>query len=212
MKDKYIRTNILPIILECLFILCCLLLNTAYHIYINFLFYSFLLIYFYYRKDFSLKEWLDSIKGGQTFWKQVILTILFFCFAFIITTLLEHVFPDLNTGMISLKVDNWFELILFIGATIMLPPIVEEAFYRKNLTSFANKEILILTTLFSMFLYALEHALTMWGILLCMIWALPLSISYIKTKNVYVPMTAHFICNIVVNGITAVGICRFLLH
>lgn len=75
-----------------------------------------------------------------------------------------------------------------------------------------NRRILVLTTLFSMFLYALEHALAIWGIFLCMIWALPLSISYIKTKNIYVVMTAHFICNIVVNGMEIVKLCFFLLH
>ena len=90
--------------------------------------------------------------------------------------------------------------------------IVEESFYRKNLISFKNRRILVLTTLFSMFLYALEHALAIWGIFLCMIWALPLSISYIKTKNIYVVMTAHFICNIVVNGMAIVKLCFFLLH
>lgn len=63
-----------------------------------------------------------------------------------------------------------------------------------------------------MFFYALEHALATWGIFLCMIWALPLSISYIKTKNIYVMMTAHFICNIVVNGVAIVKLCFFLLH
>ena len=50
-----------------------------------------------------------------------------------------------------------------------------------------------------MFLYAVEHALSPWGILLVMIWALPLSISYMKTKNVYIPMTAHFIVNLLGN-------------
>ena len=55
-----------------------------------------------------------------------------------------------------------------------------------------------------MFLYALEHSLTIWGILLTMIWALPLSISYIKTKNMYVPMTAHFIGNLLGNGIDVI--------
>lgn len=68
-----------------------------------------------------------------------------------------------------------------------------------------------MTTIFSMFLYALEHAFTIWGIFLCMIWALPLSISYIKTKNIYVTMTAHFICNMIVNGITIIKVCSFLL-
>lgn len=70
--------------------------------------------------------------------------------------------------------------------------------------SFNNKGILAVTTLISMFLYALEHSLTIWGILLTMIWALPLSVSYIKTKNIFVPMTAHFIDNLLGNGIDVV--------
>lgn len=130
--------------------------------------------------------------------------MFFFGIAFIFTNILDNIFPYLNTGMINLRVDNGLELILFIGSTIILPPIVEEVFFRKNLTSFKNKKILILTTLLSMFLYALEHALAIWGIFLCMIWVLPLSVAYIKTKNIYVPMTAHAICNIVVNGIIVV--------
>ena len=64
--------------------------------------------------------------------------------------------------------------------------------------------MLISTTLLSMFLYAIEHSLTIWGIFLTMIWALPLSISYIKTKNIYVPMTAHFIGNLLGNGIDVI--------
>jgi len=161
-------------------------------------------IYFYFRKDFSFKKWLLFLNSGITFWKQVALTMFFFGIAFIFTNILDNIFPYLNTGMINLRVDNGLELILFIGSTIILPPIVEEVFFRKNLTSFKNKKILILTTLLSMFLYALEHALAIWGIFLCMIWVLPLSVAYIKTKNIYVPMTAHAICNIVVNGIIVV--------
>lgn len=82
--------------------------------------------------------------------------------------------------------------------------ITEETFYRKNMISFQNKRMLISTTLLSMFLYAIEHSLTIWGIFLTMIWALPLSISYIKTKNIYVPMTAHFIGNLLGNGIDVI--------
>ena len=114
--------------------------------------------------------------------------------------------------MIHLKADNWLKLILFAASTIMLPPIVEEVFYRKNLISFKNGKMLILTTLFSMFAYALEHTFSIWGVFLCMIWALPLSISYIKTKNIYVTMTSHFICNFVINGIAVIKICDYLLH
>lgn len=211
MDNKYIKLNIFPIIAEVLFVLACLLFQ-GYYIYINFLFYIVLAIYFWLRKDFSVKGWIDSVKGGSAFWKQVMLTILLFCLAFVFTNILENMFPHLSTGMINLKADNWLKLILFAASTIILPPIVEEVFYRKNLTSFKNRKILILTTLFSMFAYGLEHTFTIWGIFLCMIWALPLSVSYIKTKNIYVTMTAHFICNFVVNGIAVVKTCDYLLH
>ncbi|MDQ0152086.1 membrane protease YdiL (CAAX protease family) [Moryella indoligenes] len=211
MDNKYIKLNIFPIIVEVLFVLACLPFQ-GYYIYINFLFYVVLAIYFRLRKDFSIQEWLNAIKGGNAFWKHVMLTILFFCLAFVFTNILEKMFPYLNTGMTNLKADNWLKLVLFISSTIVLPSIVEEVFYRKNLTSFKNRKILILTTLFSMFAYGLEHTFVIWGIFLCMIWALPLSVSYIKTKNIYVTMTAHFICNFVVNGIAVVKICDYLLH
>ncbi|MGZ9910018.1 CPBP family glutamic-type intramembrane protease [Streptococcus sp. V919] len=210
MDNKYIKLNIFPIIVEVLFVLACLLFQ-GYYIYINFLFYVVLAIYFRLRKDFSIQEWLNAIKGGNAFWKHVMLTILFFCLAFVFTNILENMFPYLNTGMTNLKADNWLKLVLFISSTMVFPPIVEEVFYRKNLISFKNGKFLILTTLCSMFSYALEHTFTIWGIFLCMIWALPLSISYIKTKNMYVVMTAHFICNFVINGIAVVKICNYLL-
>ena len=95
-------------------------------------------------------------------------------------------------------------MIVFAMSTILLPPIVEETFYRKSIISFENKAVLIVTTVLGMVLYALEQSFNIWGIFLTMIWALPLSISYIKTKNVYVPMTAHFIGNLSGNGIDIV--------
>ncbi|MDD6207828.1 MAG: CPBP family intramembrane metalloprotease [Clostridiales bacterium] len=144
------------------------------------------------------------MKSGKQFWKQVMITVLFFIAAFIFTIILENSFPNFSTGSIGLRRDNWPTLILFAISTILLPAITEETFYRKNMISFQSKGMLLITTLLSMFLYALEHSLTVWGIFLTMIWALPLSISYIKTKNIYVPMTAHFIGNLLGNGIDVI--------
>ncbi|MDD6920067.1 MAG: CPBP family intramembrane metalloprotease [Eubacteriales bacterium] len=138
------------------------------------------------------------------FWKQVLYTALFFVGSFILAAIIENIFVDINSGMIVLGVNNLLELLLFSLSTIIFPAIVEETFFRKNLICFANKKILVTTTLSSMLLYSLEHALTISGILLCMIWALPLSLSYIKTKNIYVPMTAHFICNFIMNGFSVI--------
>ena len=201
---KYLRKNIIPIIIESVFILSCFIFPKEYFIYTNFIFYLLLLIYFCIKKDFSLKEWLRNIKGSKRFWKQVSITALLFVSAFIITIILENLFPNYNTGTIALRRDSWLTLTIFAISTIILPAITEETFYRKNMISFQNKRMLISTTLLSMFLYAIEHSLTIWGIFLTMIWALPLSISYIKTKNIYVPMTAHFIGNLLGNGIDVI--------
>ncbi len=202
--SKYIKINIIPIIIEIVFIISCFIIPKEYFIYTNFIFYSLLLIYFVIKKDFSMKEWLNNIKSGKKFWKQVIITAIFFIFAFILTMVLENIFLKFDTGMIPLKRDNWLKLIIFAISTILFPAITEETFYRKNMISFKSKRMLIITTILSMFLYALEHSLAIWGIFLTMLWALPLSISYIKTKNIYVPMTAHFIGNLLGNGIDVI--------
>lgn len=196
----YLKKNAVPICIEIIFILSCFMVPGKYFIYTNFLFYLSLLIYFIAAKDFSLKEWCSNLKLGKSFWKPVLITVFSFLSAFVITTMLENIFPFWDTGTIGLKRDNWLELVIFAISTIILPPIVEETFYRKKLILFGNARITFITMIFSMFLYAAEHALTVWGIFLTMIWALPLSISYIKTKNVFVPMTAHFIVNLLGNG------------
>ena len=201
---RYIRKNMIPIVIEVIFILSCFMFPKKYFIYTNFVFYLLLLIYFGIKKDFSLEEWLSNIKSSKKFWIQVITTTLFFVVAFIITIILENLFPNYSTGMIVLRRDNWLTLTIFAVSTIILPAITEETFYRKNMISFQNKKTLLCTTLLSIFLYAIEHSLTIWGIFLTMIWALPLSISYIKTKNIYVPMTAHFIGNLLGNGIDVI--------
>lgn len=103
-----------------------------------------------------------------------------------------------------LKRDTPARLIAFAISTMFLPAITEESFYRKSIISFRSKPALVLSAVFGMLLYAAEHSLKPWGIFLTAIWALPLTISYIRTKNVYVPMTAHFIVNVFGNGVTVI--------
>lgn len=139
--NKYIKRNIIPILIEIIFIISCFIIPKEYFIYTNFLFYLLLLVYFYVKKEFSLKQWLNNIKSGKKFWKQVIITALLFILAFIITTVLENLFPNYNTGTIALKRDSWLKLIIFAISTILLPAITEETFYRKNMISFKSKGI-----------------------------------------------------------------------
>ena len=216
MKD-YFKKNLIPLGMEMLFIISCFVIPSEYYIYSNFVFYVSLLIYFMAMKNFSLKEWEANLKQGGKFWKPVLITAFFFMSAFAVTTVLESIFPDFNTGTIALRRDNWFRLFIFAISTIILPPVVEELFYRKNLILSdsqlpgGSKWITAATMVFSMILYAAEHSLSVWGIFLTMIWALPLSVSYIKTKNVYIPMTAHLIVNLLGNGTDVIFTIRAML-
>ena len=114
--------------------------------------------------------------------------------------IVRRIFPNFDTGSIGLRRDSWLTLTVFAISTILLPAVTKETFYRKNMILFDSKKAIILTTFFSMLLYALEHSLSFWVIFLTMIWVLPLSLSYIRTRNIYVVMTAHFIGNLIGNG------------
>ena len=208
---SFLRKNIFPIIVEILLIISFLYLPSDVHIYVNTLFYLLLFGYIIYKKDFSLNAWITKIKSGKDFWKKTSLTIFAFIMAVIISALLENSFSDLDTGAIKLNVNNWFSLICFILSTILLPAITEEIIFRKNMISF-NKKSLFVTSLMSMLLFSAEHYLSIWGLFLGMIWAVPLTISYIKTKDIYVPMTAHFIVSLLGNGIDAISMFLKMLY
>ena len=201
---KYIKANLIPLIIEILFIISYYIFPKDDFIYVNAFFYVLLFVYFLISKDLNLKEWFLSFRSGKKYWIQVLLTFLGFMLAFILTTILEGIFPRLETGTINLRRDTWLTLGVFAISTILFPAITEETFYRKNLILFDSKKTVIITTILSMFLYACEHSLAPWGIFLTMIWALPLSLSYIKTRNIYVVMTAHFLGNLLGNGVDVI--------
>lgn len=201
---KYVKANLIPLIIEILFIISYHIFPKDDFIYVNAFFYVLLFVYFLISKDLNLKEWFLSFRSGKKYWIQVLLTFLGFMLAFILTTILEGIFPGLETGTINLRRDTWLTLGVFAISTILFPAITEETFYRKNLILFDSKKTVIITTILSMFLYACEHSLAPWGIFLTMIWALPLSLSYIKTRNIYVVMTAHFLGNLLGNGVDVI--------
>lgn len=60
----YIASNAIPIMVEAVFALLCLI-PSSYLIYTNALFYFLLLVYFLISKDLNLKEWFRSFKSGR---------------------------------------------------------------------------------------------------------------------------------------------------
>lgn len=209
-KD-YIKINALPVLAEVVFIISVFALSSETHIYANTLFYLFLLIYIIRRKDFDINEWSSKLKSGKNFWNRVLFTVAGFIVAFIITVVLEKIFPSIDTGAIQLRVNNWLTLLCFISSTVLLPAVTEEIVFRKNMI-ITNRKSIIITSTISMLLFSIEHYLTPWGIILGIIWAIPFTVSYIKTKDVYIPMTAHLLVSLFGNGADIVNIFLMLIQ
>ena len=85
METKYIKDNFVPIFIELLFVVSCFIVEKQFYIYTNFCFYLLLAVYFYIRKDLSIKEWYKAIKSGKKFFIQVILTVVLISIAFYFT-------------------------------------------------------------------------------------------------------------------------------
>ncbi|MFA9378378.1 MAG: lysostaphin resistance A-like protein [Lachnotalea sp.] len=99
----------------------------------------------------------------------------------------------------NLRIDGWVGVIIFACSTIIMPPLAEELFFRKNIIYDSSKTIFIITSIMSIFLYSVEHSFTWLGILETVFIAIPFTLSYIKTKDIYIVITAHFIINLIGN-------------
>lgn len=200
----YIKKLIFPVLWEVLFIATCFIYSEKYYIYTNFFFYLGIIVYFCVIGDFKIKDLKENLKKGKKFWGPVLMTTVAMMGALAISSLVAGLFPETNDGMIGLARDNWFQLLIFTISTIIFPPLAEELFFRKAFIRFDSKVILVISALLGMVLYALEHSLAWLGIIQTIIVAVPLTISYIKTKNVYIPMVAHFFVNLIGNGTTVI--------
>ncbi|MDR0287816.1 MAG: CPBP family intramembrane metalloprotease [Clostridiales bacterium] len=205
-KSRSYWLRIIPALLwQILYLSICNLFGKYTRVYCDLVFYLGIAVYFASWRDWHFKEWGKAIKKFRTFWLPVLLTALGMAVMFGIGIGIAMLFPHANDGMNVFGVNNWPTLIAFAFVTIFLPPIAEEVFYRKAMTAFDTKAILIITTVVSILLYASEHSFLPLGFLQACLWAIPLSMAYIKTKNIYVCMTAHFLVNFIVNGIAVIS-------
>lgn len=208
---EVININTIPIAIEAVFIVSCFVLPKEIHIYTNTAFYLLLFVYFWVRKDFSFRIWGAKLKSGFKFWRATAFTVVGFGTAFAFSFMLADSFSEWSTGSIQLLVDSWPKLFCFTASTIIFPAIVEETFFRKNIISMKSNGSIVITAFIGMLLFGAEHFLMPWGIIIGMIWSLPLSLSYIKTKDVYIPITAHFIVSILGNGLDVISLFQKLL-
>ena len=214
-KSKKYWVKLIPVILwHILYLIVCDSFDKFTRVYCDLVFFSVIACYFFFLRDWRFSEWGKALKRGKSFWLPVLFTVFGLAAAFGVGFGITLLFPNTSDGMGVFGINSWGTLIAFAFVTIILPPLAEEAFYRKAVTAFDTKTILAITTTISVFLFASEHSLVPLGFLQACLWAIPFNIAYIKTKNIYVCMTAHFLCNLTVNGMTvissAIGLFRVL--
>lgn len=200
-SKNYFLNLIFPIMWEILFvILFFFIIERPYRVYVNLGFYIGLVIYFVViRKRFSFTE-LKKYLGQKKFWKYVFYTILGLIVAYLISQLPGILFPNLDYGMASMPANEPYSLTAFIISTIFLPCFGEELYFREAMICFDSKKTLIVTSIMGICLFAIEHAIAPLGFVQAALWGIPFALSYIKTKNIYVPMVAHFISDVLING------------
>jgi membrane protease YdiL (CAAX protease family) len=199
----YLRKNIIPLIIESAFI-SAIIFSKAETLYLNFGFYLLLILYFAYRREYSFSRIAEQVKQKK-FWKDVFLTILILCIGYFLMLALQHAFPKIPVGAIKLKFDTPFKVFLFAVQTIFFPPLAEEMFYRKYLIAEGRGvRITVLTLVFSSVLFAAEHAIYPFGIATYTILGIAFGLAYLRHKNIEAMMAAHFIVNLIGNGVNIV--------
>ncbi|MCX7884285.1 MAG: CPBP family intramembrane metalloprotease [Caloramator sp.] len=201
---------IMPVIWHILYLIFSAQFNSVHRVYCDLIFYLVLVIYFVVIDYISIRDLLKEWKKGKKFWIKVLYTAILEIIAFGISFILLKLLPNINDGMLAFKVVNIQTLIAFAVTTILLPPIAEEAFYRKAIINFDNKISLLISIAIGTLLYASEHSLKPLGFIEAMIWSVPFTAMYVKTRNIYIPLTAHLMCNIVFNGISTIIIAMHL--
>lgn len=200
---QYLEKNIIPIIIEAVFIIF-VFVGWPEMIYLNFLFYLLLVLYFAIRKEYSFKALKERITKKQ-FWKSVLITFLIIAAGFILMTVIQNTFSDIALGTVSMRRDTPCRLLLFAIQTIIFPPLAEEIFYRKYLIALDDsRNTTILMLVLSSFLFAAEHAVYPFGIATYMILGISFGIAYLLHKDIYAMMMAHFLVNLIGNGASVV--------
>ena len=166
----------------------------AFHLFFGF--YLGLLIYFYFiYKQFSFRKLYKNFGRPVTFWLPVLATFVGLLAANRLRMFLSSQFAmSIDEGAVSIIVHNDIMPTFFYALMmIVMKPVAEEFFFRKALISFDNKKQTVIFTIISLVLCALTRAHGPLGIVEWIIMALPVTIAYILSRNIYISVMAHVI-------------------
>ena len=183
----------IPFLWELLFVLATIVFPKD-TFYLFLVFYLGLLYYFYFfYKQFSFRKLYKNLGRIVTFWIPVLLT---FAGMYLANYIRLHLFPEIfditKDGTVSIIYHNdLFPTLLYALMMIVLKPVAEELFFRKAMIKFGSKKKVFAFTLLSLILCALSRAHGLLGIAEWMLMALPVTIAYVATRNIYISLMAH---------------------
>ena len=188
MKRLYI-----PLAWELLFIISTIIMpKQAFHLF--FVFYLGLLIYFYFvHKQFSFRKFGRNLGRLKTFWLPVALTFVGLLLTNDIKNkVLQPLFSTVADGTVSIITRNDILPTFFYAIMmIIMKPVAEELFYRKAIITFGNKKRVFVLAVVSLLLCAVSRAHGFLGIAEWALMAIPVTVAYIVTRNIYVSVMAH---------------------
>ena len=188
MKRLYV-----PLAWEALFVVSTIIIpKQSFHLF--FVFYLGLLIYYYYfHKQFSFRKFARNLTRITRFWVPVAITFVGLLLANCIKNKL--ILPNLYTlkdGTISIITRNDIVPTIFYAIMmIIMKPVAEELFFRKAIISFGSRKRVLLLSVASMILCAVSRAHGLVGIAEWMLMAIPVTIAYVVTRNIYISVMAH---------------------
>lgn len=182
-----------PIAWELLFVIATIIIpKQAFHLF--FTFYLGLLIYFYYfHKQFSFRKFFRNLKRIKTFWLPVAITFVGMLVAnFIKNNILQVYLTSVKDGTIFIITRNdIIPTVFYAIMMIIMKPVAEELFFRKAIISFGSKKRVFALTVVSLLLCAVSRAHGLLGIAEWSIMAIPVTIAYVATRNIYISVMAH---------------------
>ncbi len=193
MKESVLKRLYIPIAWELLFVISTILMpKQAFHLF--FVFYTGLLIYYYYiHKQFSFRKFARNLSRVKRFWIPVVITFVGLLLANDIKNkILQPYFSMIKDGTISIITKNdIIPTVMYALMMIVMKPVAEELFFRKAIISFGSKKRVFALTLMSLLLCAVSRAHGLLGIAEWIIMAIPVTIAYVVTRNIYISVMAH---------------------
>ena len=193
LKESVLNRLYIPLLWELALVIATIVVpKQAFNLF--FVFYLGLLVYFYFiHKQFSFRKMRSHFGKIKEFWLPVLIT---FGGLFAAGKLREFITMtysyDIDDHVVNIIVENdLIPTLVYAFMMIVMKPVAEEFFYRRALISFDNKKKTAILTVVSLLLCSIARAHGWLGIAEWMIMALPVTIAYLSTKNVYVTVMAH---------------------